>query len=780
MKRVVQIYIDGQRLELFNDEQINVNSTVQNISDISKVFTDFSQSFSVPASPYNNSIFTHFYNNDVDGTFDYRIRHDASIEIDLMPFRTGKIQLEKAQLKDGSVESYQITFYGDVRTLKDLFGEDTLSSLDYSAYEHEYNGAEVQLRVEDGVTDYDVCYPLISSSKLWSYGDATSTDVTTATGAINFTELFPALKVFRIFEEIENRYGVTFLGAFKDTDRFKKLFLYLKNRELVSVFTETQTLNIISTDNAQYFNVTDNSLSYDYYIPNVLSPVGTNKVKLVVSNTSNSSTYYIDVKVNGAVVNTITGTGNGVYNNVLSYYNVAGLDNVIVFEVRASDELSLQIDVLYTLTTWSYDNLIGEVVPSVNTYTGFGTIQTLLPNVNLKDAVPDIKVSDFFSGVLKEMNLTCYGVDDLTFHIEPLDDWYQKGAVVDVTTYTDVKDIQVDRIKLYKKISFEHERSESFLNRQFFDLFGREYGSLNQVFPYDGEDYTIKVPFENILFQKFTGNDLQVAYCVTNFPDYKPYVPKPILLYKYEELTTSFKFDNGTTTDTLTTYAPFGQDALVNDINYSLNWGSDTSTLLNATVTNSLYASYYFGYINNLFDIKNRLTTVKCVLPISLLTSLRLNDRLIIRDKRYFINEMKTSLTTGETTFTLLHDLRDVINGQVNTSGRANCIKYPVLVGRFDYNGFLINFESIELSTTTAGVTITPSFFTEDGVATICIPSNPNVNAQRITEDSFTRITEDGDIRITEEAVETAITITLTFTTLVGATLDLQYIIQAP
>ena len=51
--RTVQVYIEGQRLELFKDEQINVTSIQQNVQDISKVFTDFSQSFSVPATPRN-------------------------------------------------------------------------------------------------------------------------------------------------------------------------------------------------------------------------------------------------------------------------------------------------------------------------------------------------------------------------------------------------------------------------------------------------------------------------------------------------------------------------------------------------------------------------------------------------------------------------------------------------------------------------------------------------------------------------------------------------------
>ena len=58
--RQVQVYIEGKKIELFEDEQINVTSSVQNISDISKVFTDFSQSFKVPATKVKNSIYQQF------------------------------------------------------------------------------------------------------------------------------------------------------------------------------------------------------------------------------------------------------------------------------------------------------------------------------------------------------------------------------------------------------------------------------------------------------------------------------------------------------------------------------------------------------------------------------------------------------------------------------------------------------------------------------------------------------------------------------------------------
>ena len=76
MNRQVRIFIEGRPLDLFQDEQVQVTTSVQNVNDISKSHTDISQSFTVPGSANNNQIFEHFYENAVDGTLDYRSYRD--------------------------------------------------------------------------------------------------------------------------------------------------------------------------------------------------------------------------------------------------------------------------------------------------------------------------------------------------------------------------------------------------------------------------------------------------------------------------------------------------------------------------------------------------------------------------------------------------------------------------------------------------------------------------------------------------------------------------------
>ena len=104
------VTLEYNRVELFSDEKISVNSSIQNVNDISKTYSDYSHTFVVPASKQNNKIFRHWYENSNDNGFSTLTKADAYIEIDTIPFRSGKIQLESCNVKDGQPQDYSITF----------------------------------------------------------------------------------------------------------------------------------------------------------------------------------------------------------------------------------------------------------------------------------------------------------------------------------------------------------------------------------------------------------------------------------------------------------------------------------------------------------------------------------------------------------------------------------------------------------------------------------------------------------------------------------------------
>jgi hypothetical protein len=112
----------------------------------------------------------------------------------------------------------------------------------------------------------------------------------------------------------------------------------------------------------------------------------------------------------------------------------------------------------------------------------------------------------------------------------------------------------------------------------------------------------------------------------------------------------------GSYTD-ISLYRRFSND-INNGVLMSLNWGEEISSWYLSSAVNGLYKRHYENYLGNIFDIKSRLLIVKAYFNPVELVNIKLNDRIIIRDKRYTINKMTSDLTTGETTFELLTDYR--------------------------------------------------------------------------------------------------------------------------
>ena len=108
-----------------------------------------------------------------------------------------------------------------------------------------------------------------------------------------------------------------------------------------------------------------------------------------------------------------------------------------------------------------------------------------------------------------------------------------------------------------------------------------------------------------------------------------------------------------------------------NDVNngtlMTLNWGEEISSWYLNSVSNGLYKRHYENYLGNIFNIKSRLLVVKCYFNPVELSELKLNDRIIIRDKKYTINKLTTDLTSGETNLELLTDYR---SGEVPIGNR--------------------------------------------------------------------------------------------------------------
>ena len=279
--QIVQLYVDGQKVEMFSDENIELTSSIQNVKDISKVFTDYSQSFNVPASNVNNKIFKHYYNNAIENGYDARFRSSAVIELNYAPFRKGTVRLTAVKMKNNKPHSYELTFFGSTVTLSNLLGKDKLNTLTYlNNYDHEWNDQNVTAGFGGGIDlngDTDaIVYPLISPKYRFIYDSSSTAPGTTIPNTRNIgsptpsdqssgvhpEDLKPSIRLLHIIEAIEDRYAeITFSrDFFNDTD-FTELYMWL-HRENGTIFESAGESTVIAGNYAVDSNVQNCSSDY--------------------------------------------------------------------------------------------------------------------------------------------------------------------------------------------------------------------------------------------------------------------------------------------------------------------------------------------------------------------------------------------------------------------------------------------------------------------------------------------------------------------------------------
>ena len=282
--------IDYQRLDLFDDEEVSLTQTIQDVRDIEKIFTDFSKSFSLPASSKNNLLFRHYYRTDIvedrvsDAIFNANTKLRAIIELNYKRFKSGYIVLNGVKLKNNRPDSYNITFFGETVTLKDKLKDRILSSLDFSSFDHAYSVANVKQGVESFVTALGnqtvsvphIIYPLISHTQRFIYdttagGVLTSQDRSSTTrnlyfsgsqadsggSGVNqrlgstkgfiFNDLKPAIRVIDVIRMIEQDPDIDLQFSddfFKETGLFADLYLWLHRNKGIIGITPSNESNV--------------------------------------------------------------------------------------------------------------------------------------------------------------------------------------------------------------------------------------------------------------------------------------------------------------------------------------------------------------------------------------------------------------------------------------------------------------------------------------------------------------------------------------------------------
>jgi len=673
--RKLQLYIEGQRVDLFKDESVSITDSIQNVKDIEKVFTSFSQSFSVPANKQNNKIFKHYYNFDIVNGFDARIKVAARLEINDIPFKTGKIKLEGVDLKNNIPNLYRITFFGDIVSLKDKLGEKKLSDLNLTSYDLDYDYSTVYGKLAVNPATNDIICPLITHTQRLYYNSTTHTaedgnlyyDVTHNHG-VHWNQLKYAMRVNTIIEEIESQFDLTFSSDFfKDSTnkQMENLFLWLHRKSGYVEDLSGSTTNYTTLVDGW---TPDTSSAVNFYIASngstLYSDVTYSKRNYLTDfditlETTSTTDYTVEIYHAGFSFYTEVVTGGGNVNIDLTGSNYQGEGDYEVYITSASQITFSKIE-----WTVGYQDPYGS--PDFATYDTGTFITNNVFRFNVSRQMPDITIISFLTGLFKLFNLTAY-VEDNVIVVKPLIDYFVNPTTYDITDYVDISKKSVDNALPYKEVRFKFKDTKYFLANKFSELNNRTWGEIyHTVDGVSGSVYKVEAPFGHMLFERLndgtTQKDIQWGWSVNDSQN--AYLGAPLLFYPINVNTGGISVvdvdsDNNPVSSTSLGYVnlPFNTP-LISPVTNSrqLNFNTEINEwTLDTSFGLSLFNEYYRTYIINTFDTTARMTKVTAYLPISILLNYELKDIFVINDIKYKINSITTDLLTGKSEIELLN-----------------------------------------------------------------------------------------------------------------------------
>ena len=688
----IQLYISGTKVDLFQDESVSLTNTIQNIKDISKVFTSFSQSFVVPASKVNNQLFRHYYNYNVDDGFDGRLKVSATIELNYLTFQKGKIKLEGTQLKKNKIYGYKITFYGNTVELNDLIGEDTLDALVgdsnwIDGFSKPYSSTAIYSGLVSGydIINDSINYPnaiitpLITHTTRLFYDSASDTandgnlapngngESAAMNHGVYWKDLKYAIRIDLIIKAIEKTYGLTFSTDFFTSTNapYYNLYMWMHRKkgnvddpnapatfpQLVDFGVDSTMTNVLATGQTVV----------------VSNQTGNNKITSTLTvnvNAAENTVYTVNVIRDGIIQDSFSATAPSA-----AQANIDLTDGNYQVQIVVREEFTIDS------ITWEMSDLI---IPeshtfNVSAYTIPATVQ-FVPSSQL----PPQKVLEFLTGIFKLFNLTAFVLDNGTIKVQTLDSFYaapSSGSPFDISSFIDVSKSQVNVALPYREIIFEYKGLGTKLALQHEQLTtgGVGWGTTEYMgdAKYDGGVYKVQAPFEHMKYERLidvaTGDTKTIQYGWMVNDNDESYLGSPVLFYPiYQQNQDSIRFlsdrpyvNTGSNIDINDYFIPSNSvsiDASTSTSNINYNQENNEYDFT-GVFSGTLFQNYYSTYITEMFNSKRRLNRFTAYIPTNILLNYTLADRFIINNQSYKINSVNTNLKTGESTLELLNEV---------------------------------------------------------------------------------------------------------------------------
>jgi len=683
----IQLYIQDQRVELFSDEGVVVTDTIKNAKEPAKLFTEFSKTFSLPASKTNNKIFKHFYNGAIVNGFDARVRTAARIELNSLPYKYGFIKLEGVDLLEGVAHTYKITFFGNTVSLKNTLGDDSLSDLDWlnnfntnqAGNNIIYNPSFIEsyLTIQLNKTVNGINYlkpiqvPLITHTQRLFYNSAEDIDDNgnlhyTAGGdkGVRWDNLKYAIRLPLIIKAIEEKYSITFSTDFfnESNTAWSDLFLWL--HRVKGVPTNGGQISSSTSPVIGWADESDEAVSG--------ASISSNTLFIEDSLNKNATIVFTPEGADAGVLYDFTIFKNGT--GIITSGDVSGTQTATVptsgnFFDSYRVEMTSSAEVVFTSVIWSVQYSTGSKNFTNTNFTKKDEFALVI-----RQQIPKMKVIDFLTAVFKAFNLVAY-VENSIIVVKTLDAFYASGTSFDIGKFLDVSKSQSNVALPYSEVKYTYNGLGTILALAHEQIENQVWGELEYTgdspLNFSGGTYNYSIQFEHMKFERLRNvnsptppTDIQWGFCVDDNQD--PYIGEPLIFYMARKTADISFVDNINAAGTfvnhkkITNYfAPCNSNMNIelkaNQPSIDFSTGPDEWEGVDND--NSLFEVYHKNFMSSIFNKSNRITKVTAYLPLRILLTYKLNDIFEISGNSYKINSITTNLENGKSELELLNDL---------------------------------------------------------------------------------------------------------------------------
>ena len=681
-------------LELYKNDPINLKYQYSDIEDITKATSAFTQTFKIPATLSNQSVFGEIHNANVfadspavtNPTINPKVRMPAVISVNTIPIVRGYIQLKEVTLLNDNYE-YTVAFFGESGELAKAIGDRKLADLDWSGYDHALNSTNVLNSWSGTLFAGDVRYGMIDKG-LRAYSLVQTSD------PLRGGEFTPFLSVFSILQTIfnaadheldtsfftEDIYTPWWNGgiAIQDQDQVSKnTFVALRNTTDLSTPSQGTVVTQVSPQvgAGNTYDETGDIISNGHFQPTYS---GYFKFKVAANvGQDNATDAFSSLPEAKIVIFTGLASNPNIIWQQAQYTELPAYDNVgaIVTNVQLTDTtpyIWLEAGQVYRLGVQKYSPY--QFSPGSFLYISVagGTMESgsgweLLPDNVPTDGItvdmglnaPDIKILDYLNGLKQMFNLVF--IPDKTIpnkiKVEPWSDYMAAGSTIDWTHLIDNTAITIKPTTdiQKKKYEWKYSAGNDILNKAYQENQNRTFGRfrIEDV----GNDFATGEQNIECIFKAYPVNQVQQrVWLIHKGVDAEGNVLKEtkvqvaywggLMDYSYgtNVAFTSAKFYDDATSTVINTQVPFfgNYSTPVPNIGDSdLNYMGDVPLhQIIANPVNNLYNQYWRRFISQFYSEYSRIMDCKVKLDSVDIATFNFNDRIFIRDSYWRVLEI--------------------------------------------------------------------------------------------------------------------------------------------